>query len=202
MKAIAALALLGLISSAEARVPNALAQVDNRNLVQVMSTSSSSSSSDDDSLVQLDAEISKPCEYLDETQAELDYQVDMFSRTLDPRHWTNVLNITKAMREKQGSNPKLEVHTWELYNRGFSFPRVRRYNYVNENMDMLEHFQDNLNTNISNSVHMANFLRVANTVRKNFNDKYHDGEFDDPGAHDPRAEAELIEEKGRQWHQL
>lgn len=69
-------------------------------------------------------------------------------------------------------------------------------------MDMLEHFQDNLNTNISNSIHMANFLRVAGTVRKNFAQKYHDGEFDDPGAHDPRAEAELIEEKGRQWHQL
>lgn len=37
---------------------------------------------------------------------------------------------------------------------------------------------------------MANFLRVANTVRKNLNEKYHDGEFDDPGNHDPREEAE------------
>jgi len=36
---------------------------------------------------------------------------------------------------------------------------------------------------------MANFLRVANTVRQNFNTKYHDGEFDDPGNHDARAEA-------------
>ena len=37
------------------------------------------------------------CEYLDETQEELDYQMDMFSRTLDSRHWTNVLNIAQAM---------------------------------------------------------------------------------------------------------
>jgi len=63
---------------------------------------------------------------------------------------------------------------------------------------MLEHFQDNLNTNISNSVHMANFLRVANTVRKNFNDKYHDGEFADPSLIDPREEAD----KKKTWSQL
>jgi len=33
---------------------------------------------------------------------------------------------------------------------------------------------------------MSNFLRVANTVRSNLNAKYHDGEFDDPGNHDPK----------------
>lgn len=36
---------------------------------------------------------------------------------------------------------------------------------------------------------MENFLRVAGTVVGNFNTKYHDGEFDDPAAHDARAEA-------------
>lgn len=49
-------------------------------------------------------------------------------------------------------------------------------------MDMLEHFEDNLNTNISNSVNMANFLKVANTVKKNLNTKYHNGEFADPAV--------------------
>ena len=61
-------------------------------------------------------------------------------------------------------------------------------------MDMLEHFQDNLNQNQSNSQNMANFLRVARTVRDNFKAKYHDGEFDDPGDHDARAEAEAAAE--------
>ena len=55
-------------------------------------------------------------------------------------------------------------------------------------MDMLEHFQDNLNQNLSNTQHMSNFLRVANTVRTNLGGKYHDGEFDDPGSHDPKNE--------------
>ena len=111
----------------------------------------------------------------------------MFSRTLDPRHWTNAMNVAGAMKDA-GKKPAIYVHTWELYDGAFSFPRVRRYQMVQDNMDMLEHFQDNLNTNLSNSQHMSNFLRVANTVRGNLNTKYHDGEFDDPGNHDPKLE--------------
>lgn len=140
-----------------------------------------------DAQSQIKSAIEGPCVYLDETQAELDYQTDMFSRTLDTRHWTNMQNIAKAMK-KAGKKPYFYVHTWELYDRAFSFPRVRRYGFVQENMDMLEHFQDNLNQNLSNSQHMSNFLRVANTVKKNLNDKYHDGEFDDPAGHDPKNE--------------
>lgn len=123
----------------------------------------------------------------------------MFSRTLDTRHWTNVVNIAKAIATKTGNRPVLaHVHTWELYDNAFSFPRVRRYGFVNENMDMLEHFQDNLNTNISNTVHMANFLRVANTVRANFNAKYHDGEFNDPANTDPW----IASQTPKTWSQL
>ena len=82
-------------------------------------------------------DITRPdCVYLDETEEELAYQVDMFSRTLDPRHWTNVLNINK----KFASPKQTAVHTYELYDKAFSFPRIRRYEYVQENMDMLEHF--------------------------------------------------------------
>merc|ERR1712083_1262616 len=97
-----------------------------------------------------------PCIYLDETQAELDKQIDLFSKTLDTRHWTNVLNIAGALKAKGGTAPKLQVHTWELLDKAFTFPRIRRYAYVQENMDMLEHFEKNLNT------------------------KYHNGEFVDP----------------------
>merc|ERR550514_520925 len=82
--------------------------------------------------VELEAE-KPPCVYLDETQAELDYQVDRFSRTLDPRHWTNVVNLRNALSKKTGSTPKLQVHSWELLDKAFSFPRVRRYQYVQEN---------------------------------------------------------------------
>ena len=97
---------------------------------------SDDSDDSDDELVQLN----DPCVYLDETQDELDYQVDMFSRTLDVRHWTNAQNIAKAMGKNGARAPGLKIHTWELYNNAFSFPRVRRYGFTNDNMDMLEHF--------------------------------------------------------------
>ena len=184
----------GVLSTAEAASITSLAKAENQQRIEAEKGSSSDS---DNELVQLN-EQGVPCEYLDETQEELGYQLDMFSRTLDRRHWTNAVNVHNAIKKKTGNDLPLRVTTWELYNKAFSFPRVRRYNFVNENMDMLEHFEDNLNTNISNNVNMENFLRVANTVRRNFNEKYHDGEFDDPGNHDPRAEAE----EPKTWSQL
>lgn len=53
-------------------------------------------------------------------------------------------------------------------------------------MDMVEHFQDNLNTNISNQVNVDNFIKQARLVVGGFNTKYHDGEFADPALYDPR----------------
>ena len=53
---------------------------------------------------------------------------------------------------------------------------------------MLEHFQDNLNTNVSNTINQDNFMRTAKTVVANFSEKYHDGGWDNPANHDPRKE--------------
>jgi hypothetical protein len=136
----------------------------------------------DDELVQLN----DPCVYLDETQDELDYQVDMFSRTLDVRHWKNAQNIAKAMGKNGSSAAGLKIHTWELYDTAFSFPRVRRYGFTNDNMDMLEHFQDNVNLNSSNEVNFQNFLRTAQQVHSNLLEKFHNGEFSDPALFDPK----------------
>jgi hypothetical protein len=156
MKSFVALLLLGVVSAMPAD-----GQLIRLN-TELLDPTTEGGETDDEHLVQLDAEIEGPCVYLDETQDELDYQVDMFSRTFDPRHWTNALAVAKAL----GKDAKgLKVHAWELYDKSFTFPRVRRFNFVNDNMDMLEHFQDNLNTNISNSVNMERFIRAATTVR-------------------------------------
>ena len=185
----AVLALLGLASAVE--IPdsqlvriNTSAYTDSK-MVAEQSEDDSDSSSDDE-LVQLN----DPCVYLDETQDELDYQIDMFSRTLDERHWTNAQNIAKAMGKNINQGPGLKIHTWELYDKAFSFPRVRRYEFVNDNMDMLEHFQDNVNLNSSNSVNCQNFLKVAKQVHSNLLTKYHNGEFSDPALFDPKKKDE------------
>jgi len=83
--------------------------------------------------------------------------------------------------------PAPRIHTWEILDTSFSFPRLRRYQFVQENMDMLEHFEDNLNTNISNSINVANFIKVGKTVVANLSAKYADGEFIDPASVDPRG---------------
>jgi hypothetical protein len=117
-------------------------------------------------------------------QREVAWQMDQFSRNCDLQHYKNVQFIQK---EIGGEMPKAK--SWELMNDSFSFARVRNYDFVNDNMNMLEHFQDNFNMNRQNSVNAANFARVCKTVQNNFVTKFHDGEFDAPWDHDPRQEA-------------
>jgi len=93
-----------------------------------------------------------------------------------------------AELKKDGANPKLAVNTWEMYDKAFSFPRVRRYDIVQQHMDMIQHFEDNLNENFTNQQAVANFLHVAKQARDDFAVKYHDGEFSDPAGYDPLEE--------------
>lgn len=116
---------------------------------------------------------------------ELEWQMDQFSRKFDIQNYKNAMEIAKELGTKAP-----QVKSWELMNAAFSFSRVRRYEDVQQNMDMLEHFEDNLNTNISNLQNVENFIRVGKTVQSNFNHKYHDGEFADPAKTDPREAVE------------
>jgi hypothetical protein len=123
-------------------------------------------------------------ERLWEDPRELSWQMDMFSRTCDRKYYDNSWEIAQKIN---ADLPR--VNAWELMDKAFEFSRIRRYDFVNDNMDMLEHFQDNLNMNRSNLVNVENFIRVCKTVNGNFVAKFHDGEFDDPASHDPRKEA-------------
>ena len=138
----------------------------------------------------IDAFSPSTCEKrLNLTQFEMERQIDYFSRRLDVENFQNALTIFKNLTEKGAYKGKLLVHTWELYDKAFEFPRVRRYQLVEESLDMLEHFEDNLNLNIDNKQHLANFIRVATTVRKNLVEKY--GEvFKDPANEDPWEDTE------------
>jgi hypothetical protein len=111
--------------------------------------------------------------------------MDQFSRKFNKQNYLNAVEIAKEL-----GAPLPRIHTWELLDKSFSFPRIRRHQFVQENMDMLEHFEDNLNTSISNSVNVANFIKVGKTVVANLANKYHDGEFDDPANFDPKKKDE------------
>lgn len=111
--------------------------------------------------------------------------MDQFSRKFNVKNYENAREIAKEL-----GKPVPRVHSWELLDKAFTFPRLRRYQFVQENMDMLEHFEDNLNTNISNSINVANFAKVGKTVVANLNNKYGNGEFADPANTDPRDDKE------------
>ena len=84
--------------------------------------------------------LQEPCEEaLEVSQAELDIQLDYFSRRLDKKYYDNAMKIYGELT-KQGKNPKLSVHTYELYDNAFSFPRVRRYELVQQQLDNIQHF--------------------------------------------------------------
>ena len=125
---------------------------------------------------------------LDVSQAQLDVQLDYFSRSFDMVHYNNAMHIYNALLAKGGNKPRVAVHTWELYDGAFTFPRVRRYDLVQKHMDLVQHFEDNLNSNFTNGQNVANFIQVAKAAQIAMNEKYHNGEFQDPQKFDPVAD--------------
>lgn len=130
------------------------------------------------SLMQLDAEACPPP--LEITEDNLHYQLGEFSRNFKMENWNNAQHILGEMA-KGGVNPKWSVTTKELYDKSFSFPKVRNYDFAVQNMNELEAAEDNLNTNLSNGLALQRFLKTAKKVRANLNDKYDIG-FIDPGV--------------------
>uniref|UniRef100_A0A7S3CKE8 Uncharacterized protein n=1 Tax=Strombidium rassoulzadegani TaxID=1082188 RepID=A0A7S3CKE8_9SPIT len=128
-----------------------------------------------------------PCD-LEASKENMAIEMDYFSRTLDKVHYDNAVEILGQLKKDgyKGSLPP--VNTWELYDQSFTFPRVRKYELVEHEMNILEHFQDNLNTNISNQNLVSRFIQHAKKVQHALSSKYHNGEFVDPSTIDPQAE--------------
>jgi len=117
---------------------------------------------------------------LEISEDNLHYQLGEFSRNFQMVNWDNAMHISGELR-KGGASPKVAVTTKELYDKSFSFPKVRNYDYAVQNMNELEGAEDNLNTNLSNGLALKRFIAVAKKVRANLNDKYDIG-FVDPGV--------------------
>jgi len=114
------------------------------------------------------------------TEDNLHYQLGEFSRNFEMKHWNAAMKIKDTL-EAQGKKPKFAVTTKELYDKSFSFPKVRNYDYAVDQMNHLEGAEDNLNTNLDNANALAKFVATAKQVRTNLNDKYDVG-FMDPGV--------------------
>ena len=107
----------------------------------------------------------------------MNIEMENFSRTLDVKYFNNAVKIAGELKTK----PPM-VTTWELLDKAFTFPRVRQYNIVKQELNNIEMFQDNLNQNLSNSVALNNFLVEVGKAKAIIAARYHDGEFVDPAT--------------------
>ena len=76
---------------------------------------------------------------LEKTEEEMQLQLSQFSRTFQKVNYGNAMKIYGALK-KQGKDPKVAVTTYELYDKAFPFEKVRRYDLVQQHMNMIEHF--------------------------------------------------------------
>ena len=74
------------------------------------------------------------------------------------------------------------VTAWELLDKSFTFPRVRNYELVKEQMDVFEHYEDNLNINLTNQKAVLAFIEHATAAHAALKEKYPDAAngFNDP----------------------
>ena len=101
-------------------------------------------------------QLAEPCEpALVISKANMNREAELFSRTFDKKHYDNAMLIAG----KVGAQPK--ITTWELLDKSFAWPRVRQYDDVNTQMDEVQHYEDNLNTNLTNSVNVAAFIKAG-----------------------------------------
>lgn len=139
------LLLLGAVSVSEARRTTDLVQVVEANGMTAVVESESDSESDaelvevskgDTGIIDALTPPKGQCtERLWESADEMEWQMDQFSRKFDLQNYLNAMEIAKELKIKP---PR--VHTWELLDGSFAWPKVRRYNDVQENMDLIEHF--------------------------------------------------------------
>ncbi len=55
------------------------------------------------------------------------------------KHYKAALSIFNALK-KLKKHPKFRIHTFELYDKAFRWPKIRRYELVQKHMDLIEHF--------------------------------------------------------------
>ena len=78
-----------------------------------------------------DAMQSGPCvEALNITVEEMEKQLEYFSRRLDSIYFERAMAIHETLAPGDFKRLPMLVKTFELYDKAFEFPRVRRYEYV------------------------------------------------------------------------
>ena len=105
--------------------------------------------------------LQKPCDpALEMSNKEMVKQMDLFSRTFDESYYNNAMKIYTSIKGQPGASVP-QVTTWDLYDKAFTWPKVRKYEMTKEQLSEIEKWQENLNTNITNQRHLEEFIHHA-----------------------------------------
>ena len=109
-------------------------------------------------------------------------ELELFSKTQDPDHFKSALQIHQELEGKNSPVlQELAVNTKQLFQQGFQFADVAKYEHVEKLLTDVQNAQDNLNNNQDNEVLMNKFIQTCKTVRKQLKKQYGD-QWNDPGA--------------------
>lgn len=80
----------------------------------------------------IDALQSGPCEdRLNMTTLQLEEDLEYFSRKFNLKDWENAAKIHANLTASGIKDlAPLQVHTWDIYDKAFHFPKVRKYDFV------------------------------------------------------------------------
>ena len=81
-------------------------------------------------------------------------ELGLFSRTQDPKHFRNAIQVRNQLENEDHQQPDLVVDTKELFAKGFTFENVAQYDHVVAQLTEVQNAQDNLNNNQDNDTLM------------------------------------------------
>ena len=110
-------------------------------------------------------------------------ELNMFSRTLDPDHLKDAMEIREELVDDNSSIDEVLINTKELYEHAFKFANVASYDNVIAQLTEIQNAQDNLNQNTNNPILVKKFIEVAQKVKKNFKKAYND-DWIDPASNE------------------
>ena len=64
------------------------------------------------------------------TEKQMKKEMDLFSRNFDKTHYENASKIFGAIKTTGYKGKLPRVSTWELYDKSFTWPKIRQYESV------------------------------------------------------------------------
>ena len=106
--------------------------------------------------------------------------MDAFSRTYDKKHYANAVKIHDELKQTgfKGGLPK--VTAYEAMVSAFKWPEQMESDMSQHQLETIKGFQDNLNTNPTNSKNVEQLVKYAQEAKDIFKNRYINGEFKDP----------------------